>query len=597
MAERAQASFPQRDRYPAEFPPVGLPNGVTLEDIGSGSETFNGKAPKDPRGFSRADPYGMYRNAETVSPATHPLEPLYLPDFEREVMGLSPAPEYTTDTPRAARVVFIGGGMAGINFGIMAQYRLKNASFRIFEKNPEMGGTWYDNKYPGLRCDVPSYSYTFRFENNDWSESFAQGPEIKTYFQRVAKKYNILPYVTFNAEVRVLEWQEDRKKWKIGVEVKGKMEWDEADFVISGMGFLNRPKNPDIPGFSTFPRVVHTARWPSDLVVKPTDRVGVIGTGSSGLQVIGALATMVKEGKLTVFMRTPTYILPSGPMELDPERKKQFMDPRFYYRHVHLAFLASERDFTAFFRGSKHQANLQATAKAFMEANIKDKKLLEKLMPSYPVGCRRLTLTKPFLDAVQMPHVEVERGDIVRIDPKGLVTRAADGTETHHDLDLLVSATGFDVTYTNPRMKVTGRGGKDLWARFSPRPLAYRSVTVDGFPNFVFSMGPYPPLAHNSIFCHTQQQINYALQMVVRWQCDPTILSFEVKKDKVDEFDRKAQEFLKGSIWIEPCGGWYNQRGGGGYLVQWPGSGMHHNKSIYAPDYSDYIVEKVEGKL
>ncbi|KAI9016203.1 hypothetical protein DFJ74DRAFT_609024 [Hyaloraphidium curvatum] len=526
-------------------------------------------------------------------------------------MAFSPEPEYTSDDPRPVRIVFVGGGMAGINFGIMAQWRLKNATFRIYEMNSLFGGVWVHNRYPGVRCDVPSYSYTFRFENNDWSEGYAKGPEIMRYFDFVAKKYNVLANTTLEAEVRELEWLEDKKKWRIAVDTRGGRLADEADFVILGTGFLNRAKKPAIPGFDLFPNSVHTAQWPQDLVVKPTDRVGVIGTGSSGMQVVGALSPVVKDGHMTVFMRTPysvakpllticpaSYILPeTSPMKLTPEMKKVLNDPKGFYRYALEGYVAGEKAFTGYFPGSRVQKVLQAKAIEHMHKNIKDKALLESLMPSYSIGCRRYTLTTPFLEAIQMPWVTVNREPIVRIDEAGVITRGADGAEKQTKLDLLVTATGFDVTYKNPRMKITGRGGKDLWERFKPHPTAYRSVTVDGFPNFFYTMGPYPPKTQNSIFASTQQQINYAFQMIVRWQCDSTILSYEVKREEVDRFDREAQEFLKGSVWIEPCGGYYQDRESN-YLIMWPGSGLHHHRAIYAPEYEHYIVERApQGKL
>lgn len=307
-----------------------------------------------------------------------------------------------------------------------------------------------------------------------------------------------------------------------------------------------------------------------------------------------------------------------------------------------------------------------SVARKFMVESIKDPVLLKKMMPDYPIGgidsdaswgiasltpfarpgCRRLTFTRPFLEAIHMPHVFVNTDPIVRIEPNGVVTRSKEtGQETLTQLDLLVAATGFDVTFITDRMKITGRNGKDLWDSFRPWPKAYRSVTVNGFPNYSFTMGPAAPLAHNSIYHETEQQINvglylcrafapsitfsipyprstrflfipsfhcdsssflssslrfpviqYALQMIVRWQCDPTILSYEVKNEAVEAFNDDAQKFLQNTVWINSCGGWYNDRERN-YLLQWPGSGMHHMLSLMSPEYEDYVVERAGAKL
>lgn len=156
-----------------------------------------------------------------------------------------------------------------------------------------------------------------------------------------------------------------------------------------------------------------------------------------------------------------------------------------------------------------------------------------------------------------MPHVNLNVDPIVRIDATGVVTKAKEpgSPEIHTEIDILVCATGFDTTFTTDRMKITGRNGQDLWQAFSPYPKAYRSVTVHGFPNYSFTMGPAAPLAHNSIYHATEQQINYAMQMIVKWQCDPSILSYEIKKDAVEDFNKEAQEFLQNTVWINSCGG------------------------------------------
>ncbi|KAI9027048.1 hypothetical protein DFJ74DRAFT_766358 [Hyaloraphidium curvatum] len=607
-ARRYRADMPLAEKMPHKFPPCP-PLGCTMDEYFKGQDA-GGKLPPDPK-FDRTDPFGCYAGYDVVTPQTHPVEPLYLPEPERRFHGLSDPPEYTVENPRPVDIVFIGGGLAGIEAAIMFQWRLKNAKFRIYEKNPEVGGTWWDNRYPGLRCDVPSFAYTFRFENNDWSEGYAQGPEIQKYFARVAKKYNVLNVMTVNAEVRVLEWQEGKKRWKVGVEITqrdgtGKeigreMKWDEADFVINGMGFLNRPKDPDIPGFKSFRGIVaHTARWPRDLEIKPTHRVGIIGTGSSGLQVAGAIAPKVNQGHLEIFQRTPSYILPEqAPLAFTPEQKKQLLDRKFFWRYTMDGFSGAERFFSVYFPGSKNQVGVLERARKFMRESIKDPALLKKMLPDYPIGCRRLTFTRPFLEAIHMKHVNVNVDPIVRIDETGVVTKAkAPGSpEVHTPIDILVCATGFDTSFTTKRMKITGRNGKDLWDAFTPWPKAYRSVTVHGFPNYSFTMGPAAPLAHNSIYNSVENQINYALQMIVRWQCDPTILSYEVKHEAVEEFNREAQEFLKNTVWVEQCGGWYNDRNKG-YLLQWPGSGMHHMLSLKTPEYDDYEIErKTDARL
>jgi cation diffusion facilitator CzcD-associated flavoprotein CzcO len=351
------------------------------------------------------------------------------------------------------KVVIIGAGMAGILMGIRLQ-AAGYTDFTIVEKAGKVGGTWRDNHYPGLHCDVPSHHYCYSFEPwAGWSETFSSGPEIREYLERVAVKYEIMPRIKFNAGAEDARW--DGAAWHVRLATG---EVLEADILVSATGGLRIPMYPNIKGLESFAGATfHTTQW--DHGIDYADKkVGMIGTGSTAVQVTCALSGKVK--KLSLFQRTAQWVmlLPNPAyswwdrlkFRLFPERMTQL------YKDIEVA---TSRQTGGAIMGldPEARAELIANVKANLE-EVRDPVLRAKLTPNFEVGCKRLVMSPSFFDAVQDPTVDLVTDGIDHIAPKGIVT--TDGKL--HELDVLVLATGFDPSaYIHPRRAV-GRAADRL---------------------------------------------------------------------------------------------------------------------------------------
>lgn len=365
----------------------------------------------------------------------------------------------------AVRIAIIGAGMAGILAGI----KLREAGltdFRIYEKAGRIGGTWRENSYPGLTCDVPSHAYTYSFEPNpDWSHHLPPGPEIQAYFERTVTKYGLEPHIAFDEEVVRCAFEDGR--WHLET---GRGTRDTADIVIAATGVLHHPNHPRIEGIDTFAGACfHSARWDHSV---PLDgrRIGIIGNGSTGVQIVSALAA--RAGRLKHFQRSAQWIMPTVNDPFTEEQRAAFRaDPLLLKSvqndptYLEIAWGWTEAIIDA---ASPTMIQTEAAARANLEANVSDPVLREKLRPTYRAGCKRLIHSPDYYQAIQHPNAELVTDEIDRIEAKGIRTR--DGAL--HELDLIVLATGFNAHQFMRPMNVIGRGGVELnhiWAR---RPAA-----------------------------------------------------------------------------------------------------------------------------
>jgi cyclohexanone monooxygenase len=386
-------------------------------------------------------------------------------------------------------VVIIGAGFSGIGMAI----RLARAGihdYLIVESGEAFGGTWQWNTYPGVAVDIPSFSYQFSFEKRtDWTRVYAPGPELRAYAEHCAEKYGLHAKTRFGTRIDAAKFDEDRHAWRL---VTGAGEELVARHVVDATGVLTHPKLPDIPGVDEFAGIVmHTARWDhaQDLRGK---RVGVIGTGASAVQVIPAIAPEVEN--LTVFQRTPIWCLPKYDAALPPRLRSllaRVPGSVALARIVSQAFVELSFPIAAHYHRTLPVASLvEKQAKAFLEREVRDPVVRDKLTPRYPLGCKRPSFHNEYLATFNRANVHLEITPIERIDASSVVT--ADGTA--HEIDALVLATGFKVFDKGnmPAYVVTGRNGRDLetfWAE--NRHQAYEGVSVPGFPNYFTVFGPY----------------------------------------------------------------------------------------------------------
>lgn len=446
------------------------------------------------------------------------------------------------------RFVIIGAGMAGVLSGI----RLRQAGYEdwvVYEKGDSVGGTWRENTYPGLSCDVPSLVYSYDFEPNpDWSQRFSPGAEIRQYFEGVARKYGVLPRIRFREEVERLEFQEGR--WRI--RFKSGLE-DRADVVIAATGVLHHPMIPDVPGLSSFAGACfHSARWDHSV---PTEgkRVGVIGTGSTAIQITSALVPSV--ARFSLFQRTPQWIAPQENARFTEAEKAEFRRDPVAFRK--LADDLGRAFLETFSNGvvdasSEQMRALEAACRANLESSVQDPVLREKLRPNYRAACKRLIMSGDFYQAIQQPNAELVTEGIERIEAGGVRTR--DGRL--HELDVLVLATGFRVDRFLRPIRVVGRDGIDLEDVWKDRPNAYLSISIPGFPNLFMLNGPNGPVGNFSLITIADMQLGYVLQLVEEMRAGRAreiSASAEAMQRFSEEFDRAARN----TIWATGCRSWY----------------------------------------
>jgi cation diffusion facilitator CzcD-associated flavoprotein CzcO len=449
---------------------------------------------------------------------------------------------------RDLRFAIIGAGMAGVLAGI----RLRKAGHEdwvIYEKGDCVGGTWRENTYPGLTCDVPSHLYCYSFEPNpEWSHPFSPGAEIREYFEGVARRHGVLPRIRFGQEVARLEFAGGR--WRIELKSGRK---DEADVVIAATGVLHHPRYPEIEGLGAFEGACfHSARWDHSV---PLDgrRVGVIGTGSTAVQITGALVPRV--AKFSLFQRTAQWIAPQeNPPYPDDQRAALRRDPAAL-RSLHDTLA---RDFHEMFANGLIDADspqmkaLEETCRNHLESAVRDPVLREKLRPNYRAACKRLIISGEFYPAIQQPNAELVTEPIERIEPGGVRTR--DGRL--HELDVLVLATGFRVDRFLRPIEVTGRAGLTLEQAWAERPRAYLSISIPGFPNLFMLNGPNGPVGNFSLITIAEMQLHYILQLVAEIRAGRA-REISASESAMARFSAEFDAAARNTIWASGCRSWY----------------------------------------
>ncbi len=477
-------------------------------------------------------------------------------------------------TKQTFPVLVIGGGESGL----LAAIRLEEAGipYTVIEKNPAVGGTWYENTYPGCRVDVGNHFYCYSFEpNNDWTEYFAQHPELRAYFENTMRKYGVEKNFRFETEVTAATWDEDAGTWTVRVRDKdGGEEELVARFVISAVGQLNRSKLPDIPGIENFKGPwMHTAKWDHSVDLKG-QRVAVIGTGASAFQVVPAIAEEV--GSLHVFQRSASWMFPNPKYHAKVgEGKKWVLKHLPYYARWYRFLLFwpavdallpaleidpdwENKDVTL---NAMHQGIHDVFTSYLAEQVGDDPELLEKVIPEYVcLGKRTLQDNGSWLQALKRDNVSLHTERIAEITETGV--RLEDGTAI--DLDVIVYATGFAANRFLWPMEITGKGGVKLAEQWGEEPTAYLGITVPNFPNFACMYGPGTNLAHGgSLIFHSECQIRYAMG-AIKALLEGGSKSIECKQDVHDAYDEKLQKKYDTMIWSHPSikNSWYTNDAG-----------------------------------
>ena len=487
------------------------------------------------------------------------------------------ANENSATRGRAPRFVIIGAGMAGI----LAAIKLREAGlddFSIYEKADRLGGTWRENTYPGIACDVPSHLYCYSFAPNPgWSHRFSPGSEIQAYFEGVARDHGIDRLVQFGAEIRRCAFEEGR--WRIET-TDGRR--DEAEFVIAATGVLHHPSLPAIDGLDRFAGACfHSARWDHG-VATDGKRVGVIGTGSTAVQIVSALVPRV--AKLSLFQRTAQWIMPAENPPYTAEEQAQFRsDPKILaeMRAVLSRLFADNFANAVVDAESPQMKMLQEACRANLENSVADPVLREKLRPNYRAACKRLIISEDFYQAIQQPNAELVTEGIEGVEAKGV--RTADGRL--HELDVLVLATGFRADRFMRPMQVIGRDGVSLDEVWSKRPSAYMAISIPDFPNLFMLNGPNGPVGNFSLIEVAELQLAYILHLVARVRsgaCRELSASHEAS----ERFDADRVAAAKRTVWQTGCRSWYlDDRG---VPAAWPWTFDRFREEMASPRLADF---------
>ncbi len=476
------------------------------------------------------------------------------------------------------RTIIIGAGMAGL----AAAFRLNergDTNFVIYEKGASVGGTWRENTYTGLGCDTPAHSYAYSFAlNPEWSAFFAPGPEIRAYFEDVAARFGLDGHIRFNTEIDECTWRDDH--WHVRTKAG---DTDLAQVLVAATGVLHHPNIPDIPGLQTFARPwFHSARWDHSV---PLDgqRIGVIGNGSTGVQIVSALAR--RAGKLVQFQRSPQWIMPCPDNQYSEAEKQAFRDDPANIEAVRNGPETSAR--RARFTNaiidaqSPELAEIGEIVARNLEESIRDPVLKEKLRPNYRAACKRMIFSAHYYNAVQQPAVFIENGTIDRIEPTGV--RMQDGT--FHELDLLVLATGFKADQFVRPIRLYGEGGVELQELWAHGPRAYYAVMMPHFPNLCLLNGPTGPVGNFSLVDIAEKQWGYfdqLIDLVRSGRCVGIAPSMKALETYEAARDKDAMR----TVFASGCKSWYlNAKG----IPQvWPWSYDHFVAVMAAPDQSDF---------
>jgi 4-hydroxyacetophenone monooxygenase len=494
-------------------------------------------------------------------------------------------------------VAVIGAGLSGV----AAAHRLQQAGirYRVFEKNPDVGGVWWENRYPGCRLDTPNFAYSYSFaQKQDWPEQFSRQSEIQKYVSTVANATAIRQNITFETEVISMTYADAAAHWLIETRDKnGQVRTEAFNAIITATGQLNQPSYPDIAGLRSFGgKLFHSARWPEGLDVSGK-RVAVIGTGASAYQIVPSIVSEVAE--LFVFQRNAPWMLPTPNYH---EEIKSGM--AWLLRHVpyygrwfrfwqfwiaaegRLPLVEVEQDWDHPISVGRANESLRLECIEHLKSQLSDRPdLLEKLTPKYPPGAKRMLRDNGvWAAALKQPHTKLVTDSILRIEERGIVS--ADGVL--HEVDIIVLATGFQASdYLTP-IKVTGRDGKDLHQWWAGDCRAFLGITMPGFPNLFMTGGPTTGVVVNgSAIFSAECAVEYALSAVGKLLAGG-YAAMDVRQAPFDVFNDRVDAGNLTKAWgVAKTTSWYKNRFGRASQT-WPFSLLEYWRLTEKANTADY---------
>ncbi|EUC39912.1 hypothetical protein COCMIDRAFT_31044 [Bipolaris oryzae ATCC 44560] len=478
-------------------------------------------------------------------------------------------------------IIIIGAGVSGILLAHHFRKYLSHAyTFKIVEKNHDVGGTWLENTYPGCACDVPCDIYQYSFAPaKSWSKSFASSEEIQNYLSRVVDHFSLRSHVEFKTSVKRCIWIEQERRWLVDTEHNGVLETGRrADILINAAGILNHYQYPNIAGLEGFRGpIMHTADWDHSVNLVGKD-VSIIGSGASAIQVIPQIQPLVK--RLLVYIRTPSWIT-KLPESFSATENCSINTTDDYLQRCKMLESYYNRLFPVFFRNSETQIRERQEMALWMESHITDPTLRKSLIPEYELGCRRISPGEPFLRALQEPNVKCIFSPIETCHPDGLQT--AEGVEAS---DVIVAATGFNTSFC-PRFPLVGQNGVDLRVLWKDNPASYMGLGCAGFPNYLSMLGPNCPVANGSLIGSLEATADFIVRLLKRVESHGVAM-FVPKKGAQEDFNLQVDDFMKDTVWTGNCTSWYKQSQTGRITAIWPGSSLHYREVLAQDRWEDW---------
>lgn len=468
-------------------------------------------------------------------------------------------------------VIIVGGGIAGL--GMAMRLADTGKRFLLIERGSTVGGTWRDNTYPGIACDVPSHLYSYSFAPNPyWSRRFAPGREIQNYLEKCFATSDLAARTCFDTTVTAASWKEHASRWSVTLNHRGVRREIKGRSLVLATGRLTEPQFPDIPGLgATRLPITHTARWDVATVTRGM-RVGVLGTGASSVQLV---PTLVRAGaRVTVFQRNAAWVLPRNDHAYSEKEKDSFAhSPHLLKQHRDELFAEAEKGYRARSGDKLALATLRHRAIAHLSHQVTNSALRRQLTPRYEIGCKRVTLSDDWYPSLTHEGTRLVTVGVRSVQHRGITT--ADGTA--HPLDRLVLATGFDTSMPPIAKDVVGESGLTLAQYWREGMRAHNSTVVAGFPNMFVLDGPNAALGHNSAVYMIETQIEYAIAAIDHIRSGRTLrVRKEVEQSYVDAVDAAAVT----TVWNTGCTSWYRHRGNGRLTLIWPRSAASFRETV-----------------
>lgn len=476
-----------------------------------------------------------------------------------------------------ARIAIIGAGFSGLCLGAQLKRRGIH-DFVILERSAGVGGTWRDNAYPGLHCDIPSHLYCFSFAPNpNWSQSFAPGSEIRRYLEDCADRFGLVNHLRAGWHIKKATLQKDG--WQITAADGRTLS---CQFLIGAVGRHSVPNRPEIDGLASFEgEVFHSQNLPPDYSAKGK-RIAVVGTGASSVQIVPALSE--EADNILVLQRKPNWIIPRGNRAFSQKSKKRFSRWRWLHRlHRWALYLKTEIRYAVYIKGSPVNRIARSIALNHIKRQVKDPDLRQKVTPDYPIGCQQILISDDYYPALAKENVSLQTEGVDHFCADGVWLK--DGKE--HRLDAVILSTGFNTFAALKEVEIRGRSGQTLTQALEEGDGAHRSVAFPDFPNFFLIFGPNGGAGHNSALTMIEPQANYvaqcletALRRKARWMTP--------KASATRAYNDRIQKRLDGMIWNNSCSSWYTDERGRNTAL-WPSTTLQYRWEMRGPRPEEFV--------